>query len=825
MGQFKPKLILLENTHTVRDHAKTVLTQAGWDVFCHETSQNALNMLEQSKEYLFALFISNSELPGMEGDDILEKVKAISPVTRRMLVVPSDRADILIDAVNRAEIHACITFPFKDEDLITQAANCFKQFKMKLKQQRLKRVTIHQNKQMLQIAQKLKKKDGTYKEWIEMKKAKKIALVSKIQKIDPFAIHVRTSLSAYLYRMLEKNKVTPCPEAFQNEFLGLSADLKHMLDQVFLSHSVQVALPDLKDSLDRLMRTQKDIIPLEIIDNILQIVLSTSMEKIPDMPASPANEADTGTDKVDHFLDPYFEITISDGRTKAYIKKIKDLAPENPVPTMADFLEFFRQKQILYGIIEDKAIQTWISGSFAEKIIIALGEKPVQGQDGKIEYFFKINFTNPGKINEDGTIDFRERGDIPYALKDSLLARKTPAKPGQAGMSVTGTPIPIVEPLDPALLAGPGTELSEDKLSIRALVDGQPHRDALGLVSITPDLTIPGDVDFHTGNIHFNGNIIVRGTVKEGFSVKGINLTAKEIEGAFIDITGDLNVSIGISESEISAQGHIYAKYVNHSTVRGFQNLVVQKEIIDSDILLSGSLKNPSGNIISSRVVAKRGIEAGSIGSASSASCKLKIGVDQHIETLKNEIDDTIENATQKITRLKSEIKKLEEQDQALYREISEKAHIQDRTQLEIKDLKKILPDLQKTRDIIKLQEASQNIKKLLERAKAAEKALNTIFDTQDKLANQIEKLKKDIAHIEEANKVLIERKKGLTEFSKKEKPEAVVTVAKSIMADTIIKGPHTSLILKENRSRCKIQETALIEDSLTFHEMIISDL
>lgn len=182
MGTFKPKLILLESNAVVRDHARAVLTKAGWDVFCHEATQDALDMLEQSKEYLFALFISNFKLPGMEGTDILEKVKSVSPVTRRMLIVPSDRADILINAVNKAEIHACITFPFRDEDLVAQAANCFKQFKTVLKRQRLKRVTAHQNKQMLKIAQKLKKKDEANKELMDLKKAKKTDAGGKARK-------------------------------------------------------------------------------------------------------------------------------------------------------------------------------------------------------------------------------------------------------------------------------------------------------------------------------------------------------------------------------------------------------------------------------------------------------------------------------------------------------------------------------------------------------------------------------------------------------------------------------------------------------------------
>ena len=354
---------------------------------------------------------------------------------------------------------------------------------------------------------------------------------------------------------------------------------------------------------------------------------------------------------------------------------------------------------------------------------------------------------------------------------------------------------------------------------------GQPHRDVLGTISINPDLIIPGDVDFETGNIDFKGHIIVKGMVKEGFTVKGISLTAKEVEGAVIDLSGDLNISVGITNSKISAHGNIYAKFINHCSVMGFQNLVIQKEIIDSDILLSGSCKNPTGHIISSRIAAKLGIEANKIGTPASTPCKLKIGIDQHIETLKKGMDAAIEASVKTADPMRNEIKKLEDQDQALYRDISEKAHVQDRAQLEIKELKKSLPDLQKTNDVKKLQAATDQIRKFLDRAKAAEKALNGIFDTQDKLANQIEQLKKKLNQAEHNNKVLVLEKLALTDFSKKDEPVPVLTVAKTIMVDTLVKGPQTSLVLKEDRSKCRIQELAVNENGMNYHEMMISDL
>ncbi len=179
----KPKVIILESNDAVREHTESVLSREGWNVTSEQISKNALNTLSESKKSLFTLFISNFKLPEMEGDDILQKVKSISPLTQRMLVVPADKPDTLINAINKAKINACLISPFSDEDLIHQAKNCFRQFKYELKRQQLQRVTKHQNEQMFIIAQKLKKKDDAYKHLIEEKKAQKLMLESKKRSI------------------------------------------------------------------------------------------------------------------------------------------------------------------------------------------------------------------------------------------------------------------------------------------------------------------------------------------------------------------------------------------------------------------------------------------------------------------------------------------------------------------------------------------------------------------------------------------------------------------------------------------------------------------
>ena len=171
---------------------------------------------------------------------------------------------------------------------------------------------------------------------------------------------------------------------------------------------------------------------------------------------------------------------------------------------------------------------------------------------------------------------------------------------------------------------------------------------------------------------------MVNGTVKEGFTVKAFSLTAKEVEGATIDLTGDLHVSDGITDSNIVSSGNIYAKFINNSKAKAFGNICIQKEIIDSSAILSGKCENTSGVIIASKISAKGGIEAGGIGTSTSKPATLKVGVNEHLDLLTDQLDAKLQASVEKLADIRNKIREVEDQDQGLYSQITEKAQIQE---------------------------------------------------------------------------------------------------------------------------------------------------
>jgi len=857
------RILLIEHNEDLGSRIKQILTSEGYHVFVETTSIEGLAALKEAGDTPFSLIVSSFRMPKMSGDEILQRAKDIAPDTLRILMVDSSEISTVVKAVNQAKIHGCLGVPFEDEDLINKIRQCCDHYTRIQKQHHLEKVTKKQNQQMYKVALNFKKKDQLFESQIKSReKEKQKLLVSKVS-LETDNLYPPGTLT--LAQWIEHHNVSESPENFVNSFFKLSKTVGSVLNTIAAKYSIKLEVLNYADIVSDVSAERREP---ELSEPDAEESSKPDMEEShgPDAEEAPAEEGtqpcETGEDMLqenrfpqlmesllnyiyglswtidskagqpdevkDEPLDDLLELSVTDDRLKASVKTKK---PDVGRVTLEKLLEYLAAMNVRYGIVDDQLIETWLSdaGQSDEFFVIATGMEPSPPKDAQINYFFETDFQQAGKVQTDGSIDFRDRGQIPFVKKETLLAEKIPLVMGKAGTDISGIPIPVEEAVDKVFVPGAGTLFSEDQLKIFADSDGQPHLDAMGTVSVFSELNIKGDVDFHTGNISFDGNIVVGGIVKEGFKVKGATLTAAQIEGAEIELTGDLNVSSGIIDAKkIKVQGNVQAKYVNNSAIEAFGDLIVQKEIIDSTIFLSGACINETGTIISSKIVAKMGIKARQVGTERSAPPKIRVGVDDHIDTLVARVDEALEKNHQSTELLKQEISDLESEDDKLSREIAEYAHVQDRSQIELRDIAKKLSALKASGDVKAVSQLVLIVKDLNNKASQAEHNINEAFSSQDGLSQEIRETRDRIKTIEEANKTFVEKKKALREYSGKDRPLAEIKVNKTIMPGTKIEASNSVIRIKDKMSRCMIHEVQMGGDEdggLLYYEMAISNL
>lgn len=148
---------------------------------------------------------------------------------------------------------------------------------------------------------------------------------------------------------------------------------------------------------------------------------------------------------------------------------------------------------------------------------------------------------------------------IPTVEVGEVLAIKTtPAIPGKDGITVTGEVIKAREGKDIPLRTGNGAVLLDNGTKVIAASAGRPMYKN-GQISVVNALVVSNDVDVATGNLHFDGDIIIKGNIADNLKVTaGGDITVYgNIYHADVYAKGNIRVHGSIINSRISAGANI----------------------------------------------------------------------------------------------------------------------------------------------------------------------------------------------------------------------------------------------------------------------------
>ncbi len=313
-------------------------------------------------------------------------------------------------------------------------------------------------------------------------------------------------------------------------------------------------------------------------------------------------------------------------------------APRGGKPvTRDDVKKALDDARVIKGI-DDEAIDFALSiENMLEPMAVAKGEAAVDGQPARIDYKFNPNGM-PGRPKElvDGRVDFYNLDLIQNVEAGQVLAEKIPATPGSAGFTVTGEELLPRQGKDVMLAAGKNVELINDGLVAVATANGHVLLSG-NKISVSNVLEIKGDVDFSTGNIDFNGSVVVKGSVNDGFTVKadGDIEIQGSISGGFIHCGGNLKVKNGVvgrNKGMIVCRGSVYTQFIENASVTSGQDIVVGEAIMHSNASAGKTVTvGGKGVIVGGVVRAGEEIQAKIAGSNLATATDLEAGINPHL--------------------------------------------------------------------------------------------------------------------------------------------------------------------------------------------------
>lgn len=458
-------------------------------------------------------------------------------------------------------------------------------------------------------------------------------------------------------------------------------------------------------------------------------------------------------------------------------------------------------KGIVMGIVDDKKIDGFInsSGFKTQSFLVAKGISPVQGKDAELEFFFNTDYLKAGDLTEDGTIDFKDRGKVPHVEEGTVLAEKIPMVESRKGHSIYGDEIETIPGTDIALKLGKGAKISADGCKVLAAVKGFPKYALSGHIFVHQEYVTEGDVDFETGHIKYDGNVIINGRIKSGFNVKGNDVSAVELDNGEIDAEGNVQIAGGINEGVIYSRGNIYAKFIHKSQITCMGDVIVEKEIVDSDVECSGACRVETGKLISSRIAAKMGVHAKDIGTEMASPNQIRVAHDAFLEKELEKNKTQVDGFKEKIGICQKQQEKFEQENLDLQKQITDLAHVQDRSQLEEKEISSKITSIQEAGGSpLEIDELNSRMDQLKVQAKAAEQNLDACFEKTEEIENRVEGQTRKIAVLNTQIDDLLEEKKNLLAMAAENPGKAEVIVAGAVLPETIIRGMHCEKRISE---------------------------
>jgi uncharacterized protein len=317
------------------------------------------------------------------------------------------------------------------------------------------------------------------------------------------------------------------------------------------------------------------------------------------------------------------------------------------------FMRRLEENHVCFGLDIEKIRQIADAGS-CEKELIAKGIPPIPGEKAKFEELVKES-EHKGVPQErsDGSVDYKNLGLFRSVSKGTPLLKRIPPTAGTPGTAINGSSVPAPAGTDRFLVpsAGAITFKDDPNILVAARV-GQPfYLD--NSVRVDPTLEID-TVDPSTGNVIFDGNILIRGPVEAGYTVSaGQDLTILDtVEGANLSAGRNMALLTGVygkNKSEIRATGSLEARFLSDCSVQCNGNVEIADLISYCTVECDGSLflgKNGGrGQAYGGRIRASKEIHAQILGSVSETATLIEVAPSRDLilsrEKMKKEMDVT----------------------------------------------------------------------------------------------------------------------------------------------------------------------------------------
>jgi uncharacterized protein (DUF342 family) len=349
--------------------------------------------------------------------------------------------------------------------------------------------------------------------------------------------------------------------------------------------------------------------------------------------------------------DAVVEVTVSADKMSAYLTLIPPSGGKNA--DRARIEAALNQAKVVEGLL-DNAIEGALMVGMADGTLVAQGVPVINGTDAQFHSLLPDTGDRSPRVDESGTVDYRELGQFSTVKVGDPLMERIPATAGSPGKNVLGEVIMPKRGKDYTFAKGikgaAPSPRNHDMLV--AEIAGQPIPIARG-VKVEPTLSVKG-IDLSTGNLEFEGSVNIASDVKSGMKIRvsGDLIIGGTVEAAEIHANGNISIRGGVighgekaNESStrqdvahITSGGTITALFVENARIEAGDSIIItevakQSELIAGNHVIVGREGSRKGHIVGGSAHASQLIKAVVAGSPAGLRTEIKTGLNPQLQS------------------------------------------------------------------------------------------------------------------------------------------------------------------------------------------------
>lgn len=313
-----------------------------------------------------------------------------------------------------------------------------------------------------------------------------------------------------------------------------------------------------------------------------------------------------------------------------------------PVSTDSFFtVEYVENYLYEHGVIaglKKDAIAAFVeSPTVGQEVVVAEAVQPVKGDEGYFVYKVDVkDEKSKPVILEDGSVDYYNSLALAMVNVGDYIAEYIPATEGVEGYNIFDEPLPARRGRDLPKLKGKGFTISEDGRNYYASTYGRIYTLNEKLI-VDEVYIVNGDLGIEQGNIHFNGDVEIKGDVRSGLEIitDGSIFIHGHVGGCKLQAGKNITIRKGVQGREkclITAGNDIACSFVERSVIRAGRN-VYADSIMTSEVYARNQVvvSSKRGLILGGTTLGSRGVIAKTAGNQVGVNTILQSGFSEEV--------------------------------------------------------------------------------------------------------------------------------------------------------------------------------------------------